>query len=179
MCPVKCGMKLFPLHWRHNECDGISNHQCFECLLNRLFRRRSKKTSELRVTGLCEGNSPVTGEIPYQRSVTQKMFPFDDIIMSIPKLQEHCWSLGMDKKFHLTLWWKWSLIQVEVKSNHVNKGGPRTLPKKPMWDSKDIYSWQTWYAYTAVEMCHCYAPYDLMSTGFYYFTGYKGEALLS
>ena len=33
----------------------------------RLFRRRSKKTSKLRVTGLCEGNSPVTGEFFAQR----------------------------------------------------------------------------------------------------------------
>ena len=33
-----------------------------------LFRRRSKKTSKLRVTGLCEGNSPVTGEFPTQRA---------------------------------------------------------------------------------------------------------------
>ena len=39
-----------------------------DCLLNRLFRRRSKKTSKLRVTGLCEGNSPVTGEFPVQRT---------------------------------------------------------------------------------------------------------------
>ena len=31
-----------------------------------LFRRRSKETSELRVTGLCEGNSTVTGEFPAQ-----------------------------------------------------------------------------------------------------------------
>ena len=29
-------------------------------------RRRSKKTSKLRVTGLCEGNSPGTGEFPAQ-----------------------------------------------------------------------------------------------------------------
>ena len=29
-------------------------------------RRRSKKTSKLRVTGLCLGNSPVTGEFPSQ-----------------------------------------------------------------------------------------------------------------
>ena len=29
-------------------------------------RRRSKNTSELRVTGLCVGNSPVTGEFPAQ-----------------------------------------------------------------------------------------------------------------
>ena len=32
------------------------------------FRRRSKKTSKLRVSGLCGGNSPVTGEFPAQRA---------------------------------------------------------------------------------------------------------------
>ena len=32
-------------------------------LINRLFRRRSKKTSKLRVTGPCEGKSPGTGEV--------------------------------------------------------------------------------------------------------------------
>ena len=47
-------------------------------LLNRLFGRRSKKTSKLRVTGLCVGNSPVTGEFPHKWPVTRKMFPFDD-----------------------------------------------------------------------------------------------------
>ena len=51
-----------------NEHDGHSNHRRLDCLLNRLFRRRSKKTSQLRVTGLCEGNSPVTGEFPAQRA---------------------------------------------------------------------------------------------------------------
>ena len=30
------------------------------------FRHRSKKTSKLRVTGLCVGNSPGTGEFPAQ-----------------------------------------------------------------------------------------------------------------
>ena len=48
------------LQWRHNEHDGISNHQPLHCLLNRLYGRRSKKTSKLRVTGLCVGNSPRT-----------------------------------------------------------------------------------------------------------------------
>ena len=46
-----------PLLWRHNEHDSVSNHQPHDCLLNRLFRRRSKKTSKPRVTGLCVGNS--------------------------------------------------------------------------------------------------------------------------
>ena len=54
------------LHWRHNDHDGVSNHQPHDCLLNRLFRRRSKKTSKLRVSGLCVGNSPGTGEFPAQ-----------------------------------------------------------------------------------------------------------------
>ena len=52
----------YPLHWRHNRCDGVSNHQPHDCLPNRLFRRRSKKTSKVRVTGLCAGKSSVAGE---------------------------------------------------------------------------------------------------------------------
>ena len=56
------------LLWRHNERDSVSNHQRLYCLLNRLFRRRSKITSKLRVTGLCAGNSPVAGEFPPQRA---------------------------------------------------------------------------------------------------------------
>ena len=44
--------------------DGVLNYQPHHCLLNRLFRRRSTKTSKLRITGLCAGNSPETGEFP-------------------------------------------------------------------------------------------------------------------
>ena len=54
------------LQWRHNGCDGVSNHQPHDCLFTRLFRCRSKKTSKLRITGLCVGNSPVTGEFSAQ-----------------------------------------------------------------------------------------------------------------
>ena len=57
-----------PFQWRHNGRDGVSNHRRLDCLLNRLFRRRSKKTSKHRVTGLCEGNSRVTGEFPAQKA---------------------------------------------------------------------------------------------------------------
>ena len=60
-------IQYLPLHWRHNELDGVSNHQPNDGLLNHLFRRRSKKTSKLRVTGLSAWNSPVTGEFPAQR----------------------------------------------------------------------------------------------------------------
>ena len=51
-----------PLQWRHNGCESVPNQQPHDCLLKCLFRRKSKKTSKPRVTGLCEGNSTVTGE---------------------------------------------------------------------------------------------------------------------
>ena len=54
------------LQWHHNGCDGVSNHQPHDCLLNRSFRHTLKKTSKLRVTGLCAWNSLVTGEFPAQ-----------------------------------------------------------------------------------------------------------------
>ena len=58
-----------PPLWRHNEHDVVSNHQYLDRLLNRcFFGRRSRKTSKLPVNGLCEGNSPVTGEFPAQRA---------------------------------------------------------------------------------------------------------------
>ena len=54
------------LQRRHNGRDSVSNHQPHHCLLSGLFRHRSKKTSKLRVTGLCAGNSPMAGEFPAQ-----------------------------------------------------------------------------------------------------------------
>ena len=60
------------LRWRHNEHDGVSNHQPYD--LERLFRCSSKKTSKLRVTGLCEGNSTVAGEFPAQRASNVEFF---------------------------------------------------------------------------------------------------------
>ena len=72
---------LVSLQWRHHGRDDVSNHQPHNCLLNCLFRRRSKKTSKLRVPGLCAGNSPVTGEFPAQMASNVEMFPFDNVIM--------------------------------------------------------------------------------------------------
>ena len=81
------GPKTYPLVWRHNEREGVSHHQPHQRLLNRLFGRRSKKTSKLGVTGLCAGNSPVTGEFPPQRASNAEIFPFDDVIMNSHLIQ--------------------------------------------------------------------------------------------
>ena len=65
---IEMSWRADTLQWRHNERDGVSNHQPHDCLLNLLFRRRSNKTSKLRITGLWAGKSPVTGEFPAQRA---------------------------------------------------------------------------------------------------------------
>ena len=76
-----CCVNHWVLHWRHNDHDGVSNHQPHDCLLNRLFKRRSRKTSKIRVTGLCVGNLKGPMNSPHKGPVTRKMFPFDDVIM--------------------------------------------------------------------------------------------------
>ena len=68
VCIAFLGHERNSLHWRHNELDGVPDHQPHDCLLTCLFRHRSiKKTPKLRVTGLCEVNSPGTGEFPAQK----------------------------------------------------------------------------------------------------------------
>ena len=78
---VICSMTLLPgthvksLQWCHNELDGVSNHRRLGCLHERLLRRRSMKTSKLRVNGLCAGNSPVAGEFPAQKASNAENVP--------------------------------------------------------------------------------------------------------
>ena len=55
--------------WTSSRVAGdLKRHVAHVRSLKRLFRRRSKKTSKLCITGLCKGNSPVTGEFPSQRA---------------------------------------------------------------------------------------------------------------
>ena len=52
-----CNRVQISLERRHNERDGVSVVSVV--CSNRLFRRRSQQTSNIRVTGLSEGNPPV------------------------------------------------------------------------------------------------------------------------
>ena len=60
---MRCPVIWYSLQWRHNGLDDVSNHQPHHCLLSRLLGRRSKKTSKLRVAGLCAGNSPMASKM--------------------------------------------------------------------------------------------------------------------
>ena len=95
-------MTIFTLQWR----DGVSNHRRHNCLLNRLFRRRSKKTFKVRVTGRWLVNPPHKGP------VMRKMFPFDDVIMKKPYV---FWF-----KFHWSLFLETILIDKQVTTASSN-----------------------------------------------------------
>ena len=55
---VKPVNAIFPLQWRHDNR-----------ILSRLFRRKSRKSSKLRVAVLCEENLPLTSGFPSQMAI--------------------------------------------------------------------------------------------------------------
>ena len=127
---------------RHNERDGVSNHRRRDCLLHRLFRRRPKKLSKLRVTGLCKRNPPVDSpriiyrwppDSPDKDPVTQRMFPFDDDIMSwnVAWCQKRIASLaGFLDKLNSTQQYG-SLGSTYLPAFHCVLRKASQLPKKP------------------------------------------------
>ena len=66
---------VYALQWCRNGRGGVSNHRRLDCLINRLFRRRSRKTSKLSVTGLCEENPPMAVGFPSQRANNAETVP--------------------------------------------------------------------------------------------------------
>ena len=94
------------LPWRHNGRDGVSNHRQLDRFLKRLFNHRSKKTSKLHVTGICAGNSPVTGEFATQSASNAENIPFDDIIMNswniLTRISNNIWfyQISTSSRYH-------------------------------------------------------------------------------
>ena len=84
-CVREDNQQTHSVKWRHNERDCVSNHSRLDCLLNRLFRRRSKKTSKLRVWPFVRGIHRRPVNSPHKWPVTQKMFPFDDVTVCVCK----------------------------------------------------------------------------------------------
>ena len=71
---------LSTLRLGHKGNYGVSSDQPHNCLPNRLFRFKWMKTPTLCVTGLCEGNSPVTSEFPTQKVSQPEVFLFDGCV---------------------------------------------------------------------------------------------------
>ena len=70
--------RLHSLQWRHNERDGVSNHRRIDCLLNPLFRRRSKKNQSSASRRVSNGKcfplmTPLCGSAVNQRQCCQAL----------------------------------------------------------------------------------------------------------
>ena len=101
------------LYWRHNGCDSVSKHQPDGRLLDYLLRRRSKKTSKLRVTGLCVGNSPGTGEFPAQMASNAE---------------------------NVFIWWRHHVIGIRIgKFDFIHPRGVDILPSLTLETIKESY----------------------------------------
>ena len=87
------------LQWRHTERDGISNNsQPHDCLLNRLFRRRSKKHQRSASLAFVRWIHRWRVNSPPKWPVTRKMFPFDNDIMQrwgIHIGMHLCWNVAV------------------------------------------------------------------------------------
>ena len=118
-------------------------------------RRRSKKTSKLRVTGLCEKIHRWPVNFPHKGPVTQESFPFDDAIMQCTwyKFISRRYSLVLGTNlchlFHVHLPFKIQtphfcvdpLLQVTIMLNDIgtawdpwafcNMGYPSEMHRKP------------------------------------------------
>ena len=80
--------------------------------LNRLFRRGSIKTSKLRVTGLCAGNSPRTGEFPAQMasnaeniSISWRHHEMITVKQEVTVVSQWYYTYSQHNVFARTLYW--------------------------------------------------------------------------
>ena len=76
---VVASQRCISLQWRHNGRNGISNHRRLDFLLNRLFRRRSKKTSSSASLAFTRGIRWRPVDSTPKEPVTRKMFSCDDV----------------------------------------------------------------------------------------------------
>ena len=146
-------LSVFASQWRHNEWNNVPNHQRLDCLLNLLFRRRSKKISKLRVTGLCEGKSLVTGKFPAQmannaENVSNRLIMNVFVSISIP-ISKKGWATFRKLKFKMVRHTTGGVI-----TWYVLFGKTSVYTINSLWPSGDIDLGQHWFRWWLVSWGH-------------------------
>ena len=77
-----CSEKTCPTHYSDVIMSVVASQITVVAIVCPTVRCRSKKTSKVCATSICEGNPPVTGGSPHKGPVTRKISPFDDVLMS-------------------------------------------------------------------------------------------------
>ena len=137
------------LRWFHNGHDSVSNHQPHGCLLNRLFRRSSKKTSKLCVTGLCVGNSPGTGEFPAQMASNAENVSiwWRYHVLKIADRKLFLLLKHISSASHCCVCWQQGNY---VRLQHERKQLPLTQTDNQSFDK----TWTVWYMYFCYHRAH-------------------------
>ena len=108
--------------WRHDEHYGVLNHRRLDCLLNGLFRRRSKRhQSSASLAFVREIHWRPVGSLT-KGPVTRKMLPFDDVIMIPHKIVATfcaCFCCKHRLIIHATVW-LWYNIAHRVRPQNGN-----------------------------------------------------------
>ena len=102
-------------HYSDNERDGISNHWHLNCLFDHLLRCRSKTTSKLCTTGLCEGNPPWPVDSPHKGPVMWKMFPFNTKLLTLFQVYSTWEFAGQLISHQCNLYWNTNFLFQEKK----------------------------------------------------------------
>ena len=70
------------LQWRHNECDGISNHHRLDCFCSTVCSGADQTKHQSSASlAFVRGIRRRIVDSPYKEPVTRKIFLFDDVIM--------------------------------------------------------------------------------------------------
>ena len=77
------------LQWRQMivKC-GVSNYRPIECLFSSSFRLTAKKHERSALLPFVRGIHRWPVDSPHKGTATQKMFPFDDVIVGYPQLDQ-------------------------------------------------------------------------------------------
>ena len=81
--PFRAWVRSDILKWRHNGRYSVSNHQPHDCVLNRLSDADQRKHQSSASLAFVRGIHRGLVNSPHKWPVTRKMFPFDDIIMTL------------------------------------------------------------------------------------------------
>ena len=104
------------LQWHHNECNGISNHQPRDRLLNVYSDVHQRKHQSSMLLAFVKGIHRWLVNSPHKGPVMRKMFPFDDIFMILCSCLCHFCTLqiSMSQQFPRVFIVKWSQLHLAI-----------------------------------------------------------------
>ena len=106
-----------------------------QLLTQPIVQAQIKENTKLHITGLCEGNSPVTGEFPVQRASNVENVSIVDVVMTsfiICKIwDDFCVYFGHDGLcYDNKTWLYWFYIALDQRKEEKRKNNKERMKRK-------------------------------------------------